>query len=60
MPDMLYTSTHQDLMHIDSYTFQDFLDDASPEEWDQWEQLAAELELPLDYYIQEFVVNMPE
>lgn len=37
------------------YTFQDFLNDASAEEWDEWEQKASELELPLDYYIQEFV-----
>ena len=37
------------------YTFQDFLNDASPEEWDEWEQKAAELELPLDYYLAEFV-----
>jgi hypothetical protein len=37
------------------YTFQDFLNDASPEEWDEWETKAAELELPLDYYIAEFV-----
>lgn len=38
------------------YTFEDFLNDASQEEWDEWEQRAAELELPLDYYLQEFVV----
>ena len=37
------------------YTRQDFLNDASQEEWDEWEQNAAELELPLDYYIAEFV-----
>ena len=37
------------------YTFEDFLNDASQEEWDAWEQRAAELELPLDYYLQEFV-----
>jgi len=37
------------------YTFEDFLNDASQEEWDAWEQKAAELELPLDYYLQEFV-----
>jgi hypothetical protein len=60
MPVMLYTSLKQVLMNIDYYTFQDFLEDASPEDWDQWEQSAAELELPLDYYIQEFVVLMPE
>jgi hypothetical protein len=51
--------THKVLMNIDYYTFQDFLDDATPEEWDQWEQTAAELELPLDYYLQEFVFIMP-
>jgi hypothetical protein len=34
---------------------EDFLNDASPEEWAEWESKAAELELPLDYYIAEFV-----
>ena len=47
-------------MNIDYYTFEDFLEDASPEQWDEWEQTAADLELPLDYYLQEFVVLMPE
>lgn len=37
------------------YSREDFLNDASPEEWDEWEQKAAELELPLDYYLAEFV-----
>jgi hypothetical protein len=37
------------------YTREDFFNDASQEEWDAWEQKAAELELPLDYYLQEFV-----
>jgi hypothetical protein len=37
------------------YTFEDFLNDASQEEWDEWESKAAVLELPLDYYLQEFV-----
>lgn len=37
------------------YTFEDFLNDASDAEWDEWEQKAAELELPVDYYVQEFV-----
>lgn len=37
------------------YTKEDFLNDASQEEWDEWEQKAAELELPLDYYLAEFV-----
>jgi len=37
------------------YSFEDFLNDASQEEWDEWESKAAELELPLDYYLQEFV-----
>jgi hypothetical protein len=37
------------------YSFEDFLNDASPEEWAEWESIATELELPLDYYIQEFV-----
>ncbi len=37
------------------YTFEDFLNDAAPEEWEQWEKNAAELEIPLDYYIAEFV-----
>jgi hypothetical protein len=29
--------------------------DASDEEWAEWESEANRLELPLDYYIQEFV-----
>lgn len=37
------------------YSFEDFIADASDEEWNEWEQKAAELELPLDYYIYEFV-----
>ncbi len=37
------------------YTFEDFLNDASDAEWDEWEQKAAELELPVDYYVQEFI-----
>jgi hypothetical protein len=37
------------------YTFQDYINDASQQEWDEWESEAARLELPLDYYIQEFV-----
>jgi hypothetical protein len=37
------------------YTFEDFLNDASPEEWAEWESKAAELELPVDYYIAEFL-----
>lgn len=37
------------------YSFQDFLNDASSEEWKEWEKKAAELELPLDYYVAEFV-----
>ena len=37
------------------YSFEDFLNDASQEEWDEWESEAARLELTLDYYIQEFV-----
>ena len=37
------------------YTFQDFINDAEPEEWAEWEQKAAELELPVDYYVAEFV-----
>lgn len=37
------------------YTKEDYLNDASPEEWAEWESKAAELELTLDYYIQEFV-----
>ena len=36
-------------------TFEDFINDASEEEWDEWESEANRLELPLDYYIQEFV-----
>ena len=35
--------------------FDEFLNNASPEEWDEWETKAAELELPLDYYIAEFI-----
>ena len=37
------------------YTFQDFINDASDAEWDEWESEANRLELTLDYYIQEFV-----
>ena len=37
------------------YTFGDFINDASEQEWDEWESEAARLELPLDYYISEFV-----
>ena len=37
------------------YTFQDFLNDASPEEWVEWEQKASELEVTVDYYVQEFM-----
>ena len=37
------------------YTFEDFLNDASRAEWDEWESEAARLELPLDYYLLEFV-----
>lgn len=37
------------------YTFQDFLNDASDEEWVKWEDEAAKLEIPVDYYVQEFV-----
>lgn len=40
------------------YSFEDFINDASQEEWDEWENEAARLELPLDYYIQEFVVQL--
>lgn len=40
------------------YTFEDYINDASSEEWDEWESEASRLELPLDYYIQEFV-GMP-
>ena len=41
------------------YTFEDFLADASDKEWDEWESQANRLELPLDYYIQEFVGQSP-
>ena len=37
------------------YTFEDFINDASEQEWAEWESEAHRLELPLDYYIQEFV-----
>ena len=37
------------------YTFEDFLNDASEEEWAEWEKEAEKLELTLDYYIAEFV-----
>ena len=37
------------------YSFEDFLADASDAEWNEWEREANRLELPLDYYIQEFV-----
>jgi hypothetical protein len=39
------------------YTFEDYLNNASREEWDEWESEASRLELPLDYYIEEFVVQ---
>jgi hypothetical protein len=35
------------------YTWQDFINDASPEQWAEWEQEASELEVTVDYYIQE-------
>lgn len=37
------------------YTFQDYLNDADPEEWKEWERKANELEIPVDYYVLEFV-----
>lgn len=37
------------------YSFEDYLNDASDEQWAEWEQKASELELPLDYYVMEFV-----
>jgi len=37
------------------YTWEDFFNDASQQEWKEWEERAAELELPLDYYLEEFV-----
>jgi len=37
------------------YTFEDFLNDASPEEFAEWEKNAAELEVTVDYYVAEFV-----
>lgn len=40
-------------------TFQDFLNDTSTEEWAEWESNAAELELTVDYYVQEFVLLVP-
>ena len=40
---------------VPDYTFNDFLSDASEEEWKQWEKNAAELEIPLEYYIFEFL-----
>ena len=42
------------------YSFEDFLNDASQEEWDEWESEASRLELPLDYYIQEFVGQLDQ
>lgn len=36
-------------------SFQEFLMNAPAELWEQWEQDADALELPLDYYIMEFV-----
>ena len=40
------------------YSFEDYINDASQEEWNTWESEAARLELPLDYYIQEFVCQL--
>ena len=37
------------------YTFDDFLNDASEEEWAQWEYAASILEIPVDYYVLEFI-----
>jgi len=37
------------------YTFSDFLNDASDEEWAEWEAEAAKLGLTVDYYVQEFL-----
>ena len=37
------------------YTLQDYINDAEPHEWAEWEKNAYELELPIDYYILEFV-----
>jgi len=55
--DILVTSSKSNQMYGPAfkYTREDFLNDASPEEWDAWEQKAAELELPLDYFLAEFV-----
>ena len=37
------------------YTFQDFINYASLEDWAEWEQKASELEVTVDYYVQEFI-----
>ena len=37
------------------YTWQAFINDAFPEEWAEWEQKASELEVTVDYYVQEFI-----
>ena len=37
------------------YTLQDYLNDASYEQWQEWEASAALLEVTVDYYVQEFV-----
>ena len=55
--DILVTSSKSNQMcgPAFEYTWEDFINDASPEEWAEWEKKAAELELPLDYYVAEFV-----
>lgn len=37
------------------YTFEDFLNDASEEEWMEWELAASVLEIPVNYYVLEFI-----
>lgn len=40
---------------LSDYTFDDYINDASDEDWVRWENEASKLELPLNYYIMEFV-----
>ena len=55
-PDILHSFLRNPIMCGPfDYTFQDFINDASPEEWAEWEQKSAELEVTVDYYVQEFI-----
>lgn len=40
---------------MQNYTLQDYIRDAEPDEWIEWEKRASELEITVDYYLLEFV-----